>query len=375
MKSAEIGIIGCAIAGLSAALGIAKSGHRAVIFGKPHLNLAGALQLAPNGFAALETLSCLSSITPYLTRLNAIEIRSARTNACLSIIDHDAPNYRDYGAIGRGALATALYQLAQANDAISFCEDDVAGLSSTTDDTTLTTTKGKTYHFDAVIGADGQNGITRDFVASADVKQEVMRQALRASVSADQLPQSFSAHRTQLWLGDGYHLVSYPYHDPQQNKPMVNLVYCTDKSALAPDDIIAATLSAKPVLAPLCTADITWHKTPLPSANQLSSWRRQGVFLIGDAAHFMPPHLAQGAGQTLEDAAQLSVALTNCTDVKQAAKDWALMRQKRLRPLIEKAEATGSIMRLKGPFAMMRNAAVELGGHRLIEKWLARVWQ
>lgn len=375
MKSAQIGIIGCAIAGLSAALGVAKAGHRAVIFGQPHHNLAGALQLAPNGFAALETLNCLAEMTPHLTRLHAIEIRSARTNACLSIIDHDAPHHRDYGAIGRGALVTQLYQLAKAHDLISFCDDSVESITSTEQETSLITTAHETYHFDLIIGADGQNGIARAFVGSANNAQHITRQALRACLRATDVPQSFSANRTQLWLGDGYHLVSYPYHDPHADTRMINLVLCTDKSLADPSKIAASLLGTKPVLAPLCDADIAWHAAALPPANQLSSWRRHSVVLIGDAAHFMPPHLAQGAGQTLEDAAQLALALKDATDIREAARKWALTRQQSLRPIIEKAEATGTIMRLKGPLALIRNAAVELGGQRLVEKWLSRVWQ
>ena len=38
-------------------------------------------------------------------------------------------------------------------------------------------------------------------------------------------------------------------------------------------------------------------------------WRYQRLTLIGDAAHMMPPHLAQGAGQSFEDIAILDQML------------------------------------------------------------------
>lgn len=370
----KIGVIGGAIAGLSAALAIADAGHQVVLFGRVPSHLSGALQLAPNGFKALRALGTLEALAPCLTRLDAIEIRSARTNSCLSALDHDGPPRRDYAAIGRGALCAGLYHLASAHKAIRFCDEMVTDITCTNDRTGLVTDTGTHHDFDLIIGADGKDGLARKIIGPHDDHRTVSRQALRASVPAASLPRHFSTKRTQLWLGDGYHLVSYPFLDTISDEMMVNLVLCTPASAREAADILPELLAKRPVLAPLCEGGINWHKTPLPPASQLATWRKNGLVLIGDGAHFMPPHLAQGAGQTLEDAATLKAALTGASDVKQAAAQWALMRQRALGPIIEKAEATGTVMRLSGPFAILRNAAVELGGQRLVEKWLTKVW-
>lgn len=372
--TARIGVIGGAIAGLSAALAIADAGHKVVIFGHVPAHLSGALQLAPNGFKALEALGALEALTPSLMRLNAIEIRSARTNSCLSVIDHDNPQRRDYAAIGRGALCAGLYKMARAHKAISFCDEMVTDITCTNDKTSLVTQTGAHHDFTLLIGADGKQGLARKIISASNDNASVSRHALRASVPASYLPRHFSTKRTQLWLGDGYHLVGYPFHDTSADKMMVNLVLCTPASAKEPSQIVPEYLAKRPVLAPLCDEAIGWYKTPLPPASQLATWRKNGLVLIGDGAHFMPPHLAQGAGQTLEDAATLKEALTGASDIKQAAAQWALARQRALGPIIEKAEATGTMMRLSGPLAMLRNAAVELGGHRLVEKWLTKVW-
>ena len=373
-KTAHIGVIGGAIAGLSAGLAIADAGHKVVIFGHVPDHLSGALQLAPNGFKALDALGALAVLTPHLTRLNAIEIRSSRTNSCLSVLDHDSPQRRDYASIGRGALCAGLYELARAHKAISFCDEMVTDITCTSDHTSLVTDKGTQHDFDLIIGADGKQGLARAIIGAHDGGVNTSRQALRAGVPATSLPRHFSATRTQLWLGNGYHLVSYPFLDKTSDEMMINLVLCTPASAKQAPQILQEFLGKRPVLAPLCDGAISWYKTPLPPASQLASWRKNGLVLIGDSAHFMPPHLAQGAGQTLEDAATLKAALTGASDVKQAAAQWALMRQRTLGPIIEKAEATGAMMRLSGPFAMLRNATIELGGHRLVEKWLTKVW-
>jgi len=96
---------------------------------------------------------------------------------------------------------------------------------------------------------------------------------------------------------------------------------------------------------------------------------------MGDAAHFMPPHLAQGAGQTFEDAACLYDALKGDLPLTESLHTFALNRARALAPIIQKAEATGAVMRLKGPLASLRNIALEVGGQRLVESWLEQVWQ
>lgn len=374
-SKATIAIIGSAIAGLSAAIAVARAGHNALIFGDMPKALGGALQLAPNGYDALASLDLMEIVSPHITRLDAIEIRSARSNHCLATIHHDRPKRRDYGAIGRDDLATSLYQAAMSYDAITFCKDMVASIDCSAETTALTTTSGARYSCDLIIGADGKNGLARRVMDGTADTERAERVALRASCPADALPRRFHAKRTQLWLGNGYHLVSYPFYDRRLDEMRINLVLCTTHSNDEAHAITYALFGQKAVLAPLADKAITWHKTPLLPAGQLTSWRKNGLVLFGDSAHVMPPHLAQGAGQTLEDAASLQIALAGAGTLTQAAANWALQRQRALRPIIERAEATGMVMRLTGPLAMVRNAAVEFGGQPLIEKWLSEVWQ
>ena len=381
----QIAVIGCAIAGLSAALGSAEAGHHVTLFGQMPDDLArafpGALQLAPNGFAALEALGALTAVREDMTRLHAIEIRSARSNATLSVIDHDMPHHRDYASIGRASLVRRLAAMAANHPLITFADENVKQIIAHETQTSLVTDNGTTHHFDLIIGADGKEGLTRRIIgASSSELPLTTRFALRAMCPSDSIPRHFSAQRTQLWLGDGYHLVSYPYCEALSHREMVNFVLCTSDKAFAVQRAdytkpIERLFAINPLLTPLCDSTISWHCAPLPMANQLATWRKYGVIVTGDAAHFMPPHLAQGAGQTLEDAAELKTMLNGANNVKQAAANWALSRQRALSPIIRKAETTGAVMRLTGPFAKMRNAALELGGQRLIEKWLNQVWQ
>ena len=349
---------------------MANAGYQVAIFGKVADKLPGALQLAPNGFDALVQLGALEAVRPHLMRLSAIELRSVRTNGCLTVIDHDRPQARDYASIGRHDLHKSLLALARQHSLISFCDEMVTNLTCNQDITCVRSESGTVHPMSLIIGADGQNGLARRMIAPHDHKDKGARQALRAVVPSGELPRHFSAPRTQLWLGEGFHLVSYPF----AGGALINLVLCTPAFARPASDIVRHYLGQSYSLSVLCDEAIDWHSTPLASASQLSTWRKYGLIVVGDAAHIMPPHLAQGAGQTLEDAASLHLALLQTDDLRQAASQWAVQRARTLSPIIDKAEATGRLMRLSGPMAKLRNAAIEMGGGRLVESWLSQVW-
>ena len=64
---------------------------------------------------------------------------------------------------------------------------------------------------------------------------------------------------------------------------------------------------------------------------RLKSWSMGCVALLGDAAHAMPPYLAQGAGHAMMNALGLAVALQDALDLTSALKQW----EARERPLTE----------------------------------------
>ena len=371
----HIAVIGTGIAGMASAIGLAQAGWQVTIFGPHQTPLQGGLQLAPNGLQALSELQLLEACQPSLTSLDAIEIRSVRLQKILATIDHRTPIERDYGSFHRGTLldiltkrATALPLIQHNTKMVTACEEAGDALTLICDDET-------SYRFDVVIGADGRDGLCRKIIAGEETSTPSAYVAMRAQVPATALPSLFSVPRTQLWLGDGYHLVHYPL----QQGTIINLVLCMARPRQNAAEARFQQLDGHPYQTALTSPDIGWVETPLPMAETLPVWRKGRLALVGDAAHFMPPHLAQGAGQTLEDSVSLSKAMAQVTaqkcDAVTALSEWAIERARTVAPIVKRAEQTGKIMRLSGPLARLRNMAIDIGGQHFIETWLQQVWQ
>jgi len=98
------------------------------------------------------------------------------------------------------------------------------------------------------------------------------------------------------------------------------------------------------------------------------------VVLAGDAAHSMPPHLAQGAGQGLQDAACLGQHLGHEDGIEAAFTLYARERAAAVSRIVQKADISGRIMGLSGPAAHLRDMVLNAGGPRLMQNWLAEVW-
>ena len=95
--------------------------------------------------------------------------------------------------------------------------------------------------------------------------------------------------------------------------------------------------------------------------------------LAGDAAHPIPPNLAQGAGQSLLDAASLMHWLGNA-NIDGALSGYSQERSKAVSKIFKKAAISSKIMALNGPNAKARNIAIGFGGTQVLNNWLAEVW-
>ncbi|KAJ5611792.1 hypothetical protein N7528_008897 [Penicillium herquei] len=103
----------------------------------------------------------------------------------------------------------------------------------------------------------------------------------------------------------------------------------------------------------------TWTSPPIPT------WERDGVILVGDAAHALPPSSGQGSSQALEDVESLALILshhlrnevasedsTSVTDYKRVfkavANDYMALRQPHVTQILETARESQNRKREMG---------------------------
>ena len=193
--------------------------------------------------------------------------------------------------------------------------------------------------------------------------------AMRAAIEATKLPAVFAQPASNLWLGQGAHLVHYPIYGGRH----INFAV-TMPAQLSDSHWQAKIFGANPLFEQLEKGQFQWKKTFVSPAGSPLCWRRGRVVLAGDAAHIMPPHLAQGAGQALHDAASLQEALTTAATIDDALASYARQRTSVVSAVVRKADISGKVMALNGARGRLRNMMIGLAGSSFLQSWLADVW-
>ena len=369
---ARIAVSGGGIAGMAAALAGAKAGHDVVLFsgetnGGAAAPLPGGLQIAPNGWAALTQLGLSDAAASCSTQLNSILVRSLGRGTTLIHL----PLAGGYASFSRQAMYRLLRDALEAETNIDQIAINVEHINQQTDGLTLVSSDGQSVFCDGLIAAEGGSGPGRRHVTSSGPPDSSGRRvAMRAQINLEHLPAHFARPASNLWLGSGRHVVHYPL------ETTLNVV------VTMPGEEISSgwqqrLLGRDAVLSPLADPQISWAKTSLPGAATVACWRRGRVVLAGDAAHSMPPHLAQGAGQGLVDAACLGRWLDQSDEsssLKPAFSGYARERAAAVGRIVQKADVSGRVMGLSGPAARLRDVVLNIGGPRLMQSWLAEVW-
>ncbi len=365
----EIIIIGNSFSGLGAAITFAKYGHKITIIApKNNSELLGGLQIAPNTFRALSSLGLENEIVSQADRLLAVDIKafdigSSLTN--ISLLKTKAP----YLSMAREDLHQILLNLCLRNPLIEFIHSKVKSISHQLNVTKLILDNDEIITAPFIIGADGWDGKTRHFVNSSASQINSDYSIYRSVFPSSKVPNGFSYPNVQLWLGESCHLVSYPIRKGND----INFVFAFSKKTF-PKSSIQSIFSDHPVLLALGEKPEKWHRTNIKICEPLFNWRRGSVTLIGDAAHPMPPHLAQGAGQSFMDVECIETELSKGSSVSDALKNMVKSRMSESYSVTRKSQISGNIFRMNGPLAILRNQIIGIAGQKIINEFLHDLW-
>jgi salicylate hydroxylase len=111
----------------------------------------------------------------------------------------------------------------------------------------------------------------------------------------------------------------------------------------------------------MAAAQGAWGYWPMATV-KTDQWHSGGIGLIGDAAHAMLPHQAQGAAMAIEDAAILAPLLMTEPTAESAFARYTAIRQKRVERVRRLSARNGLVFHMEWPFTWGRDAVIALAG-------------
>jgi salicylate hydroxylase len=339
--AARIVIIGGGIAGLATALALSAAGHASIVAERrSNASEAGAgLQLSPNASHILIGLGlgpalAMQAVAP--TELAIRRFGEPRAYLRMPIISaSDSPQW----VMKRADLHDCLRSAVRRDPNVTLLEGwELTGWKAESEQRRVdfSTPEGaKLLHATLVIGADGQRSALRRLAGDARGLDASGLEAWRTLIPAVGQPDFIRAAQTNLWLGQDIHAVHYPVAGGRE----INLViirkaanehdgWDVERSA---SELAPSLTSAASTLRDLANAAPSWRVWSLADRSPSPLMGKDGVALVGDAAHPILPMLAQGAAMAIEDAAVLANLLPKPAEMTSVTLEQALKRYASMR--------------------------------------------
>lgn len=317
----EVIVVGCGIGGASAALALALAGIPVRVLERaPVIAEVGAgLQVGPNAMRILRELG----VNEYLTQKEVLPdravMRDIRTGKEVVSFDFGA-EFREqyeapYAVMHRGDLLSGLMKAAEATGLVTIDPGkEVVDISQSDETVTVTAADGSSYSSIAVIGADGIRSRVRRHVID-----DAAPVASRYVIYRGTIPRTDDIENAvTLQAGHNHHVMHYPIRGGSE----VNVVVSFKSERDVPggpgwgtvEELREAFADANPQVSRLLEQIDTGHRWVQFDREPRAGWSRGRIVLTGDAAHPTHQYLAQGAGQAMEDAVELSRVLVEFGD-------------------------------------------------------------
>ena len=353
LAGSTVAIVGGGIGGMTAALALARQGAGVSVFEQaPALREVGAgLQITPNGARALEGLGLGGALAQAGLTTQAVVPMDGLGGRRIARFDlsRQGPPYR---FLHRADLLDLLASAARAAGATIHLGQRIGEALP---------------EADLVIGADGLHSSLRRNLNGAADPFFTGQVAWRAIVPAPDAPVA------RIWMLPGRHVVTYPLPGGRLN--VVAVQERRDWAAEGwhhpddPDHLRAAFADAAPALRDVLAQVTTTHLWGLFRHPVAPTWDRDGLVLLGDAAHPTLPFLAQGANLAIEDACVLARIL----GAGGSTADYTAARRPRVTRAIAAANVNARNYHLRGPARLLAHTGLRLVGRVAPDRFLRRL--
>ncbi|QRP44906.1 FAD-dependent monooxygenase [Amycolatopsis sp. FDAARGOS 1241] len=317
MEQRHVVVIGGGIGGLSAAVGLHRTGWQVTVYERASefTGIGAGISIWPNAQRALAELGVEAPLAPQ--RDGALLDPRGRELARWAM----DPYVRRYGlpltAIHRADLIDAL----RAALPESSLHTGVDVLSASSDGLVRHATG--TIRADLVVAADGVHSPVR---ASLHPQARLAYSRGTAFRGVAELPGT----RLSTTWGRGTEVGVLPLHDGRAYWWVAE----ARPEGIRHDDVRAYLLDRygdwhAPVPTLICATPEILHHDLYQLAARLPSYVSGRLVLLGDAAHAMPPYLGQGGCMALEDAVVLAAALSSTDDVTEGLRRYDAERRPR----------------------------------------------
>ena len=105
-----------------------------------------------------------------------------------------------------------------------------------------------------------------------------------------------------------------------------------------------------------------WNTYDVPT---VPTWHRDGMIVIGDAAHATAPSIGQGAAMAIEDGVVLAKCLRDCAEIPVAFTAYETLRRERVERVVDQGNRTGGWKALPPLARIPRDAIMHLAMRRM----------
>ncbi|KAL9065114.1 MAG: hypothetical protein Q9157_007591 [Trypethelium eluteriae] len=325
-KEIHVGLCGAGIGGVFAAIAIARAGAKVTVLeAADHLGEIGAgIQMTPNVARLLRKYGVDKVIGDNLVRFEELNLRRkdgtpvgyTQTSRIEGALD------QPWWLVHRHHLHQGLVTVARQHGCNLMIGSRVVEIDYLeSNEVTVRTEAGETHVFDLLIGSDGINSVVRRTLFPAvKPRPPTTNCAYRAIVPYEQIRHDPIASTLiqkltmEVWMSEKAYIISYPISAGTDFNMVLS--HHRPHPVSTVEDISMADLRAEyatfdPRIQRIVDMIPNAQRWPLLVTGPLPSWSSPcgNVVLMGDAAHSMTNHMAQGAATSMEDGAFLSVVL------------------------------------------------------------------